>query len=146
MLPRRARKRKPVGGGGGRGVGPRGNESTDAQRSAIGLVGEVVAYEWLRRHFAATPDAWVSTNRRFVFSDHHGDDGLGYDFRIPRGRSIDLFEVKATPGERYEIELSEGDATTSCPASLRARTATTFSLSPTRWTPSGGESCCFLIR
>lgn len=105
---RRGRKRKPTGGGGGSGVGPR-ERLTDAQRTAIGLVGETAAFQWLRHHFSATPDAWVSTNRRFVFSDHPGDDGLGYDFQVPRGRALHFFEVKATQGERYEIELSEGE-------------------------------------
>lgn len=80
--------------------------TTDAQRVAIGLVGEVVAYEWLRHYHGATPEAWKSKNREVVLGGV-GDDSLGFDFAVPvRGR-MHYFEVKATPTERYQVELTE---------------------------------------
>lgn len=85
---------------------------TDEQRTLYGIVGERVAYHWLVRHYAATPESWRSTNRRFAFPDDLGDDSLGYDFAIPRKRGGDLFfEVKATGGGagHQTIEFSHGE-------------------------------------
>ena len=49
----------------------------------------------------------MSTNRRVRFPGDRGDDGLGYDFRVPL-RSITLFfEVKASKGSSMEIDLGE---------------------------------------
>ena len=90
----------------GGGVPGQRRRITDPQRVAIGLVGEVVAYEWLRHHHGATPEAWKSKYREVVFGGV-GDDSLGFDLALPiRGR-IHFFEVKATPSERFEIELTE---------------------------------------
>jgi hypothetical protein len=98
------RKRTGGGGGGGGGFG----RISEEQRQILGFMGELVAFEWLKHQYNATPEAWRSRNRRFLFSDHEGDDGLGYDFEIVRPRGRLFFEVKAaTSGSRFAIELSE---------------------------------------
>ena len=65
---------------------------------------------WLRANYrAVTPDCWVSRNRRFVV-EADGNDGLGYDFRIPQRGGYRYFEVKAVGGEPTDMlsfELSD---------------------------------------
>jgi len=83
---------------------------TDLQKSAIGLVGEVLALEWLKRNYAtASDDSWKSTYRDIVLGGQLGDDSLGYDFEVALKTTTYLFEVKATSGERLEIELGESE-------------------------------------
>ena len=97
------------GGGGGHGGGRQRNPS-DEQTAAIGLVGELLAYRWLRRAFPdATPDSWVSRNRRFFLEGSLGDDSLGYDFRVARRRDTLFFEVKATTTNEYEFDIGESE-------------------------------------
>jgi hypothetical protein len=84
----------------GKGQRPPGRGRTrqlpEPQREVIGFVGEFVIYHWLLARFTAGPSCWRSRNRRFVFPDDEGDDGLGYDFVIPRHRGRLFFEVKAS--------------------------------------------------
>lgn len=83
---------------------------TDAQRSAVGLAGEVVALEWLKRRYGgATDECWKSAYRDSVLGGARGDDSLGYDFEVPTGRTSYFFEVKATTGEQTQIELGESE-------------------------------------
>jgi hypothetical protein len=86
---------------------------TEPQRAAIGLIGEVVALEWLKGQYpSATEDSWKSTYRDFILGGSQGDDSLGYDFEVPVGRTSYFFEVKATIGESPEIELGESQVVT----------------------------------
>jgi hypothetical protein len=83
---------------------------TEAQRSAIGLVGEVVALEWLKRRYSgASDDSWKSGYRDFVLGGSLGNDSLGFDFEVPVGRTSYFFEVKATVGDEMQIELGESE-------------------------------------
>ncbi|MEV0230923.1 DUF3883 domain-containing protein [Nonomuraea sp. NPDC050786] len=80
------------------------------QRSAIGFIGEQIAYEWLRAHYPATnEESWVSTNRRKAFPGSSGDDSLGYDFKIGTDKRALMFEVKATQEGGGQIELGESE-------------------------------------
>jgi hypothetical protein len=105
------RKRKSPPGGGSGGVTER---LSDPQRNIIGFVGELVAFRWLQKHYGATPEAWRSTSRRFLFPDYEGNDALGFDFEVPQRRGLPMmFEVKATrSGSRFAIELSEAEIRT----------------------------------
>ncbi|MEU7154403.1 hypothetical protein AB0B15_41305 [Streptomyces sp. NPDC045456] len=84
---------------------------TNAQREAIGYVGEWYAYQWLCALYPDHMDetCWVSSNRRKAFPGPSGDDNLGFDFRIGSGSRPYLYEVKATQGEggRFELGSSE---------------------------------------
>jgi hypothetical protein len=83
---------------------------TEAQKGAIGLVGEVVALDWLKRRYSgASDDSWKSRYRDFVLGGSLGNDSLGFDFEVPVGRTSYLFEVKATVGEEMQIELGESE-------------------------------------
>lgn len=63
----------------------------------VGLVGEVVGLEWLKRHYrGANDDCWKSIYRNHVLGGTLGNDGLGFDFEVPVGRTSYFFEVKAT--------------------------------------------------
>lgn len=83
---------------------------SSAQTSAIGLVGEMIAFHWLK---AKDPSGqvdstcWKSTNCRHIFPGAVGDDGLGYDFEVPRKGGAVMYEVKATSGDAGMIELGE---------------------------------------
>jgi hypothetical protein len=102
VSPRPADKRSPGRRGriGGR---PR---ASDEQKEAIGLVGEVLAYEWLLKAYAeTTSDSWKSGNRSLGIGGHEGDDFLGYDFEVVQRSQTLRFEAKATPGEEYEFEM-----------------------------------------
>ncbi|KES07811.1 hypothetical protein BU52_07760 [Streptomyces toyocaensis] len=80
--------------------------TTEDQRSAIGLVGEVVARAWLQRHY---PDVrWVSGYAAVVNGDDEASDSMGYDFEVAWRGTTRLYEVKALSdpaAERVEFEL-----------------------------------------
>lgn len=98
------------GGGGGRGRARR-ERLTKEQRSAIGLVGEVLAYEWLQKRYPdeITPDSWVSGYRSAVLGGYEGDDSLGYDFEVVQKSQTLRFEVKATATDACEFPLTESE-------------------------------------
>jgi hypothetical protein len=77
----------------------------------MGFAGEWLAYQWLvQRHGARfTPTAWISRNRRFLFSDDEGDDTRGFDFRIVTTETEWLYEVKASLDESCEFELTQNE-------------------------------------
>lgn len=118
--PRRAKGgRKKVG----RGRRHRPGESglSEAQRSAVGLVGEVIAYRWLLDTYPeTTPDSWASGYRQLVVGGHEGDDTLGYDFEIHQKSQSLYFEVKATAGDAFEFEFAASEVR----AAAAARKAT----------------------
>ena len=86
------------------------SRATEAKRGAIGLVGEVVALEWLKRRYpGASDESWKSGYRDYVLGGSLGNDSLGFDFEVPVGRTSYLFEVKATSGEEMQIEIGESE-------------------------------------
>jgi hypothetical protein len=82
----------------------------ESMRSAIGLAGELLAFEFLRakhqRHFNDT--CWVSENRASLFSEG-GSISEGCDFRVVTTEREYLYEVKATPYDGYEFELTDAE-------------------------------------
>jgi len=87
--------------------------TTEDQRSAIGLVGEVAARAWLQRHYSDV--RWTSGYAAVVNGDEEASDSLGYDFEVTWRDTTRLYEVKALSdpcAERVEFELgaSEVDA------------------------------------
>lgn len=96
-------------GGGGWGGGYGGSRLSEQQRAAIGLVGEVLAFQWLKYHYGndVNDDSWKSRYRNYVLGGTAGSDSLGYDFEVIRKHDTLMFEVKASSSERAEIELGE---------------------------------------
>lgn len=83
---------------------------TEVQREAIGLIGEVLAFEWLNSNYPDTnADSWVSSYRNDVIGGHSGDDSLGYDFKVVQRSRTLLFEVKATRSDEFEFALGESE-------------------------------------
>lgn len=97
------------GGGGGWGGGYGGSRPSEQQRGAIGLVGEVLTFHWLKHHYGddVNDASWKSSYRNYVLGGTAGSDSLGYDFEVIRKRDMLMFEVKASSSERAEIELGE---------------------------------------
>jgi len=101
---------KPASGGGGPGSGKRRPRPPENIRLAIGLAGELLAYHYLKsKHRDLFHDAcWRSENRRSLFPED-GDSLLGFDFAVNTSETEWLYEVKATPGDACEFELTENE-------------------------------------
>lgn len=95
---------------GGRGSGRLAPKPPEAVRAAIGLAGELLAYQYLKHKYRNrfSDKCWVSENRTSIFPES-GDFSLGYDFRVNTVETEWLYEVKATPGEACEFELSDNE-------------------------------------
>ncbi|KZC47855.1 hypothetical protein XM68_c11009 [Vibrio alginolyticus] len=78
---------------------------------AIGFIGEVLAFEWLKANYPeCTENSWCSGYRNQALGGNLGDDGLGYDFNIKQKSQEYFFEVKATVeglGAFNQIEMGE---------------------------------------
>jgi len=91
---------------------------SQTQISGIGLIGEVIALEWLKTQYSdLTDDAWKSGYRNMVLGDGGGDDTLGYDFEVHHGKLRLLCEVKATVGDDTEFTLTPAEM--ACAQQLR---------------------------
>jgi hypothetical protein len=99
---------KATGGSGGGSGGRSRTRLSEVQTTAIGLIGELVAYRWLQAKYPEIGDeCWKSTYRNVVLGGAEGNDSLGCDF-VVMGKSGPLyFEVKATSGDTLELELGE---------------------------------------
>lgn len=97
-------------GGGGRGMARPTPRLPETIRGAIGLAGELLAFRFLEaKHSKNFNDrCWVSENRRSRFPED-GDLTLGYDFRVAMTEREWLYEVKATPGDLCEFELTDNE-------------------------------------
>ncbi|MQA38518.1 sacsin N-terminal ATP-binding-like domain-containing protein [Rugamonas aquatica] len=96
--------------GSGRGISRLAPKIPETIRGAIGLAGELLAFRYLeaRHKKNFTDSCWVSENRRSLFPEN-GDLTLGYDFRVVTTEREWLYEVKATPGDLCEFELSDNE-------------------------------------
>ena len=63
--------------GGGGGIGGSRTRPNDVQAAAIGLIGELVAYYWLKAKYKVGDECWKSTYRNAVFGGQEGNDSLG---------------------------------------------------------------------
>ncbi len=95
-------------GRGGRGTtAARQPRLSPAQMDAVGLAGEVAAYGWLEANYEEFTDAsWCSGYRNRI-DGTGGDDSHGYDFEILTPRRRLMFEVKATTGAGFEVDLTD---------------------------------------
>jgi hypothetical protein len=99
-------------GGGSRGARwNRNRQPTEAQRQAMGMAGEWLAYQYLlKRHEGYVDEAsWVSENRHHFFGGDVGHDGAGYDFRVVTPRVEWFYEVKSTLADGCEFEITANE-------------------------------------
>lgn len=113
---------------------------TDAQRAAMGLASEWLAYRYLcRRH----PDLlheenWISTNRQKFFGGSEGDDSAGYDFIVTTRQAEWLYEVKSSLEDSGEFELTANEIRVASEATRDTRRRyrilyVPYVFSPNRW-------------
>jgi hypothetical protein len=103
-----ASKRKTGAGG------TRVSGSKQKDKDFIGYVGEYLVFRAIKKRYPHIDlSNWVSGNKQKFYPGSKGDDGLGYDFRIPAvsGHNI-LIEVKSHTGDQayFELGSSELDA------------------------------------
>lgn len=128
------------GGGTGGGTRRRERQMTDAQRQAMGLASEWLAYQFLcRRHSDYVDEScWVSENRAYFFGGSEGDDSAGCDFRILTSQAEWLYEVKSSLEDTGEFELTANELRVASGASKDGRRRyrilyVPYVFSPDRW-------------
>jgi hypothetical protein len=102
--------RKPGPGGRGGHSYYRGRpKPTDQKLAAIGLVGELIAYDWLVVQYPGNVVEWRSGYRDKVLGGSEGDDTLGYDLEVITRANTFLFEVKSSVDDGADFELTESE-------------------------------------
>ena len=126
-------------GGPGRGVRRRKPPPEDVKQ-AMGLAGEWLAFEFLRRRHSEGADetCWVSGNRVHFLGGNEGDDAAGYDFCVRTAHAEWLYEVKSSPEDACEFELTANEMRVAASVSRRGRRRyrilyVPFVFSPDRW-------------
>ena len=126
----------------GRTGGARGrpHQLPEAQRQAMGMASEWLAFEFLRRRHDGFVDetCWVSENRARFFGGDKGDDGAGYDFRVKTPQAEWLYEVKSSLEDTGEFELTSNELRVASRASKDGQRRyrilyVPFVFSPERW-------------
>ena len=143
-----------LGGGRGGGARMRKRQLTDAQRQAMGLASEWLAFQFLSRHHGETVDetCWVSENRARFFGGAEGDDSAGYDFLVKTKQAEWLYEVKSSLEDSGEFELTANELRIASGASKDRRRRyrilyVPFVFSPDKWcvlelpNPMGEKTC-----
>lgn len=111
-----------TGTGRSRGGNLQSEGMSEIQKSALGLVGETIAYIWLQHHYPdeCSPASWVSSYREAI-GEPPGDNLLGYDFKITLRQVTLYFEAKATTGIDMRFELGESEVTKAADCARRRR-------------------------
>ena len=101
----------------------RDRQLSDAQRQAMGLASEWLAYQFLRRRHSDYVDetCWVSENRAEFFGGDEGDDAAGYDFLVKTPQANWLYEVKSSLEDSGEFELTANELRVASGASKDGR-------------------------
>lgn len=109
-------------------------------RQAMGLAGEWLAFEFLRRRHGEAVDetCWVSGNRVRFLGGNEGDDAAGYDFCVRTPQVEWLYEVKASLENACEFELTPNEMRVAASVPRRGRRRyrilyVPFVFSPDRW-------------
>ena len=110
-------------GGKGRGRRRREQQLNDAQRQAMGLASEWLAFQFLGHRHSGFVDetCWISENRAQLFGGDEGDDTAGYDFLIKTPQADWLYEVKSSLEDRGEFELTANELRVASVASKDGR-------------------------
>ena len=104
-------KTTPGSGVGGGNRPPPNTQMSEEQRKAIGFIGELWAFEWIKQHhlqkhaMELDESCWVSGYRDIMLATKNGDDSLGYDFVVRSKQATYYYEVKASSGNPCRFEL-----------------------------------------
>ncbi|MGF6409391.1 sacsin N-terminal ATP-binding-like domain-containing protein [Paraburkholderia sp. MM5482-R1] len=134
----------PSGGSGGTGTngGARSHEQklSDAQRTAMGVASEWLAFQYLSRRHQGHVDenCWVSENRIRFFGGGKGKDSAGYDFLVKTPTCDWMYEVKSSLDNGGEFELTANEMRVASTASKDGRRRyrilyVPFVFSPEKW-------------
>ena len=110
-------------GGKAGGARRRDRQLSDAQRQAMGLASEWLAFQFLRRRHSDYVDetCWISANRAQFFAGGEGDDAAGYDFLVKTPQADWLYEVKSSLEDSGEFELTANELRVASGASKYSR-------------------------
>lgn len=113
---------------------------TETQKVAMGVAGEWLAYQYLKRRFpeSVNEDSWISENRTKFFGGSEGDDSAGYDFLVQTPTVDWMFEVKSTLEDGCEFELTSNELRVASSSSRAGRRRyrilyVPYVFSPGRW-------------
>jgi Domain of unknown function (DUF3883) len=127
-------------GGRGRGRYTGERQMTDAQRAAMGLSSEWLAYHFLLRRYPeyVNEASWVSGNRVHFFGGDEGDDSAGYDFLVKTPQADWLYEVKSSLEDGGEFELTANEIRVASGAAKDGRRRyrilyVPYTFSPDKW-------------
>ena len=111
------------GGSSAGGTRRRGRQLSYAQRQAMGLASEWLAFQFLgRRHKDFVDETcWISENRAQLFGGDEGDDTAGYDFLVKTPQTDWLYEVKSSLEDSSEFELTANELRVASGASKDGR-------------------------
>ena len=118
----------------------RERQLSQAQRHAMGLASEWLAYQFLRRLHGdyVSEGCWISKNRAQFFGGDKGDDSAGYDLLVKTPRVDWLYEVKSSLEDSGEFELTANEFRVASEASKDGRRRyrilyVPFVFSPDKW-------------
>tara|TARA_Y100000310_G_C20693809_1_gene824097 strand:+ start:239 stop:4963 length:4725 start_codon:yes stop_codon:yes gene_type:complete len=84
------------------------------EKEEIGLIGEKVLYERLKKEFGKENIEWVSLNAKTAGINPNGNDHYGYDIHYKKDDKIKFIEVKSSKNEitsfnisRFEVDFGE---------------------------------------
>ncbi|WP_260513791.1 sacsin N-terminal ATP-binding-like domain-containing protein [Serratia fonticola] len=105
------RQTSGVSGGKSTGRAYRDAKLTPAQKEAMGLVSELLAFKYLQFRFPeyTNDTSWVSGNRARFLGGTEGNDSAGYDFIVKTPSHEYFFEVKSTLEDSQEFELTANE-------------------------------------
>lgn len=84
------------------------------EKEEIGLIGEKILYEGLKKEYGKECVEWMSLNAKKAGINPKGNDHYGYDIHYKKDGKIKFVEVKSSKNEitafnisRYEVDFGE---------------------------------------
>ncbi len=91
-----------------------GTRISNDEKEEIGLIGEKILYERLKKDYGKEDVEWASSNAKKAGVNPEGNDHCGYDIYYKKGGKIKFIEVKSSKNEitafnisRYEVDFGE---------------------------------------
>lgn len=111
---KRPAEKPPTEINGGRKSGGKRVRISDEEKEEIGLIGEKILYERLKKDYGKESIEWMSSNAKKTGINPEGNDQCGYDIYYKKDGEIKFVEVKSSKNEitafnisRYEVDFGE---------------------------------------